>query len=388
MPPNPPETAPGFWRCRACGTPNPRAGYLTKCLGCGRPIPPESPEIAREISEPAGGAEEVPIRGRRTLALAAIFGLLVLVSVALIRTAALGWWAVAVLVFMPRWLFLAPLIPLAVFAVRARRRMVWALVGADLLLIVGPLMGFTLPLGRPVATPPAGAKVRIMTFNRGGVRLDAPALVRYLDRHKVDVVCFQEPGNDRGLDESLAEHGWHLDRAGRIASRFPIVGDLGRSTDVNESDFRYTMTLFRARLRHPDGFEFLVGSAHLPTPRWGLARLFAGDLRAFRLNLAWWDREADRLLRTIDEAGETPVLVAGDFNMPSDYSTMAAIRSRYPSAFEHAGWGFGYTRPTALPWVRIDHVLGSRDWSFARCWIGPDLGSDHLPLVAEAVLGR
>jgi vancomycin resistance protein VanJ len=80
------------------------------------------------------------------------------------------------------------------------------------------------------------------------------------------------------------------------------------------------------------------------------------------------------------------VLVAGDFNMPSDYGSMASFRSTYPSAYDQVGWGFGYTRPTALPWVRIDHVLGSRDWAFRRCWVGPDFGSDHLPLIAEAVL--
>ncbi len=85
------------------------------------------------------------------------------------------------------------------------------------------------------------------------------------------------------------------------------------------------------------------------------------------------------------ESGGTPLLVGVDFNMPSDYSTMAVLRSEYPSAFESGGWGLGYTRPTSLPWVRIDHVLGSRDWTFTRCWVGPDLGSDHLPLLAEAV---
>jgi hypothetical protein len=54
--------------------------------------------------------------------------------------------------------------------------------------------------------------------------------------------------------------------------------------------------------------------------------------------------------------------------------------------YEDAGWGYGYTRPSRYPWFRIDHILASPEWVFTRCWVGPDLGSDHLPLIAEVVL--
>jgi endonuclease/exonuclease/phosphatase (EEP) superfamily protein YafD len=80
------------------------------------------------------------------------------------------------------------------------------------------------------------------------------------------------------------------------------------------------------------------------------------------------------------------LIVGGDFNMPSDYHRMKSLRSTYSSAYDQTGWGFGYTRPTSLPWVRIDHVIANRNWSFTKSWVGPDLGSDHLPLIAEAVL--
>jgi vancomycin resistance protein VanJ len=79
-------------------------------------------------------------------------------------------------------------------------------------------------------------------------------------------------------------------------------------------------------------------------------------------------------------------VMAGDFNMPADDSTMASLRSLFRFAFEDAGWGYGYTRPSAAPWFRIDHVVTSPEWRVARCRVGPDFGSDHLPLIAELVL--
>jgi vancomycin resistance protein VanJ len=321
-----------------------------------------------------------------TLILAGLYAGIILASIAMIRGMSLGWWLVATLIFLPRWLYLAPLVPLAIGAIRSRRSVVYAMVLADLLLVVGPLMGFSVPAGRWFATPPAGPIVRVMTFNRGGATIDTDRLIRYLERHRIDVVCFQETVKNSGLEESLIEGGWHFDQEHRVASRLPIVKDFGRATDETLSDFRYPMTLDRVRLKHPDGFEFVVGSVHLPTVRRAFDRLLAGDVDGFRLNLTWWDEEAIRLRELMADSGATPLIVAGDFNMPADYHGMASLRASYPSAFEQAGWGCGYTRPTALPWVRIDHVVASPDWSFTRCWVGPDLGSDHLPLIAEAVL--
>ena len=77
---------------------------------------------------------------------------------------------------------------------------------------------------------------------------------------------------------------------------------------------------------------------------------------------------------------------AGDFNLPPDSPMLAPLRRRFRDAFAEAGRGYGYTYPSRLPWVRIDHILAGRHWTIDRCRVGPDLGSDHRPLIAEAVL--
>ncbi len=83
-----------------------------------------------------------------------------------------------------------------------------------------------------------------------------------------------------------------------------------------------------------------------------------------------------------------PVLVAGDFNGGPDASELATLRDsgQFQSAFDVAGLGWGYTRPSSLPWARIDHILASPGWTVTSCWVGPSFGSDHKSLIADVAL--
>ena len=68
--------------------------------------------------------------------------------------------------------------------------------------------------------------------------------------------------------------------------------------------------------------------------------------------------------------------------MPSDSTIFARHWSRYSDAFEEAGLGFGYTKFTRWHGIRIDHLLSDRGLSVVQCRVGPDVGSDHRPLIA------
>ena len=67
--------------------------------------------------------------------------------------------------------------------------------------------------------------------------------------------------------------------------------------------------------------------------------------------------------------GNLPLVLAGDFNLPADDSTMVALRDHFRFAYAEAGWEYGYTKPSNLPWVRIDHILMGPEWSAAP-WAG------------------
>ncbi len=79
----------------------------------------------------------------------------------------------------------------------------------------------------------------------------------------------------------------------------------------------------------------------------------------------------------------TPLIVAGDFNAtPWNRSMRRLVRD---SPLRHAP---GFWRPTWTTWVPhwmglpIDHVLAAGDCRVVDRRVGPDIGSDHRPVVA------
>lgn len=71
--------------------------------------------------------------------------------------------------------------------------------------------------------------------------------------------------------------------------------------------------------------------------------------------------------------------------MPEFSSIYRHNFSQYQNSFSQTNHGYGYTTPcntrrlwpNNLPWVRIDHVLATNDWTVQSCRIGETNGSDH-----------
>lgn len=90
------------------------------------------------------------------------------------------------------------------------------------------------------------------------------------------------------------------------------------------------------------------------------------------------------------KAQREPLIVAGDFNLTpwSEYFSDALDES----GLHDSARGFGLNRSWPAQFtpvgMRIDHCLLSREWQSLRVDIGPSLGSDHLPLLADLSLRR
>jgi endonuclease/exonuclease/phosphatase (EEP) superfamily protein YafD len=359
---------------------------LAHCQECGTVLIPE---------ESAGGSRATAPRGwvRTWLGHCSglatwTWGLAVLTVLLLIRWVGDRWWGVTILLFLPRWIFLTPLPVLALGSGLAGRYRQWIVQSVVTLVIAGPLMALSLPIHQLWDRPPQGLRVRVMTLNRGQYGLDVAELTRLIEREQIDLICFQE-GNPRPgavLDHYFAAHGWHRDSRGYVASHHRIVGELPPLPVETGTGGHYSVILARVRIRTAGGVEFTLASAHMPTLRFGLYRFLDQDVAGFLEHVSWWDRQIVRLLDGLAEVRDAPLLMGGDFNVPPDHATMAALGSCFRFAFEDAGWGYGYTRPSRYPWFRIDHILASPEWVFTRSWVGPDVGSDHLPLIAEALL--
>jgi endonuclease/exonuclease/phosphatase family metal-dependent hydrolase len=312
-------------------------------------------------------------------------------ALALIRWVGAEWWGVLVLLFMPRWLWLLPVVPLAVASGVRRCPWHWVLQGATALVVAGPLMGASLPVHRLWEGTPEGERLRVATLNVSPYPIRVHALMSWVDRAGIDVLCLQEVDSqeDHPIVKAFREAGWYVAGRRHVVSRFPIEEELPRLPDDSTSRRRYSATLDRVRLKTRGGAGVIVACVHLPTIREGIVDLFHSKTsETLEDHVSWWAHEVSRVLAALAEAAGPPLVVAGDFNMPSDDATMAALRSDFQFAFESAGWGYGYTRPARLPWVRIDHVLASHEWAVTGCRVGPHVGSDHLPMVAELVLPR
>ncbi|HEU4630013.1 MAG TPA: endonuclease/exonuclease/phosphatase family protein [Gemmatimonadaceae bacterium] len=337
-------------------------------------------------------------RGARGLAARAVrwlsWGYLAAVCLVALLMWGLGdvWWPATVLLFMGRWVFLLPLALLVPAALVLRRASLGPLLLAALVTL-GPVMGFRTGWRRWLGEP-AGAPVRVVTFNAEGGATVAPMLPELLVGWEADVVAFQEC-SDPLIRAARAVRGWYEhDTSGLcLLSRFPI-----RDTVVMDRSALATIRrshpavggagyVVRYTLQTPWG-AVDVTNLHLETPRKGFEALMATD-DATRLRLNTEERDVESTLASrFVRAGDAPRLVLGDFNTPVESRIFRRHWGGLTDAFSRVGTGFGMTKYNGWIRVRIDHVLYDDAWRATRAVAGPDLGSDHRPLIVDLRLTR
>ena len=300
------------------------------------------------------------------------------------------WWFATVMLFGPRWLYAIPWVALVPVAALVRPRLLWPLAGAAVVLL-GPIMGLCLPWARLVASD--GPMVRVLSCNIDRTAVDVQRLVELVADTQPDVVALQECPAILPLQWPA---GWYFCRTGQllIASPHPLRNEEsvqdrhlpGPSPPVNS---------LRCIVEMPQGQAGFC-CVHLHTPREGLSEVLdrqtlVSPARSTELAAAIVERrlESEELVEWL-QGRPGAWIAAGDFNMPADSAIYRASWAGCVNAFSVSGFGFGYTKWTPIGgWqygLRIDHVLGGPGLKARRCWVGPDVGSDHLPLLAELAL--
>jgi vancomycin resistance protein VanJ len=292
-------------------------------------------------------------------------------------------WLATLFLFGPRWICALPL-ALLVPAVAIWNRRMWWLLAVTGVLIVGPVLGFQFHL----ADASGQVALRILTCNVNQARFDPEILAEILDRDRPDIVALQEvPGRPPPIPWPP---GWHVVRRDEylVASRFPIVRHEGLpcpGVPGKLAAIRYTV-----ELPHRDVQLF---NLHLFSPRWGLEAVLDRNKgldvsKAPSLEASLRQR-ANETRAVSDWIAQFPgaKIVVGDFNTPVESAIYRQYWSWLENAFSTAGFGFGFTKITETGGMsygaRIDHVLYTPPWRCVRAWVGPDIGSDHLPLVVE-----
>ncbi|WP_437790383.1 endonuclease/exonuclease/phosphatase family protein [Sorangium sp. So ce693] len=304
------------------------------------------------------------------------------------------WWPGTLFLFGPRQIVALPLLVIVPAALLVQRR---ALVPAALAsaIVAGPILGFTFSL-RALSGDADSADLRVASFNTGSRAMNIDRLKGFVAETRPDVLALQECSAPE-QELSAAFPGWsvHVDHGMCLVSRHPLLEVESRDRrDVWDKGghgaiLRYAIALpdaSRPGAHEPPGMRtFSLLNLHLETPREAIEALMHGLWKQAEehdrvIALRVWESELAR--QWVDEA-PYPVVVAGDFNMPVDSAIYRRFWAGFENAFSRAGLGFGATKRTRWFGVRIDHVLAGPGWTTERAWVGPDLGSDHLPIVAD-----
>jgi endonuclease/exonuclease/phosphatase (EEP) superfamily protein YafD len=304
-----------------------------------------------------------------------------------LRFAADRWWGGTLLMFGPRWVWGLPLALLVPMALLLRRWRLLVPLAFCATLWLGPVSGLCVPWRRVLATADTSARpLRILTCNADGGALEPAALDAYVNECRPDVIVVQSPGRaDRHLFADRP--GWRLVKGFSfwLAVREPAaVHEVAQieDADMGMGEAGPVATVYR--LDTPAG-PLALASVHLATPRRALEAVIRRDGRVAertRTNIASRRRQFEALEKWAAGAPE-PAVIAGDFNSPPESALFREHLGGFTDAFGAAGWGTGNTYFTRHSGVRIDHVLAGRGWVARRCFVGPDVGSAHRPLVAD-----
>ncbi len=274
------------------------------------------------------------------------------------------------------WILL-PAIPLLAALIAMRRWKRAALAAIQVAAFLGWYGALLIP--KPPATCAAPCEdIRVLQYNVGSGLLAGEALIEAMRASGADIVTLQEVASAQaeelrnGVEDVYPYQIMQMDGGAGVLSQYPIM------------DSEYLALEGRSYLRadiEVNGRPLIVISAHP----------YVGYMDLENWNYSSRSISALEAMAELASQG-TPTVIAGDFNMvdqSADYDFMR--EAGLHDAFRERGWGFGLTYPTEYartpipmrPFVRIDYVWHTDDFTTIGAWVGPNRGSDHLPLLAE-----
>jgi endonuclease/exonuclease/phosphatase (EEP) superfamily protein YafD len=287
----------------------------------------------------------------------------------------------------------------------AARQGWWLLVGAALLVAWGRVSARSLDPWGPARLDWAANQVRALEFQVGcvGALLLLGALVRraWLQAALAAAIVALTVGAPlvhglgRGAPEVPPEDASTLRLLTiNVLVHNDDVADTAR--DIREADADVVLVqeygkAWAERLPAALEDEWRLVAAHPREDSFGVAAFVRRDRHgSMRGAIGLAAIEARELLRRVDDReGDTPVLLAGDFNAVGGSAIDQAVqRAGFRDAWELAGEGPGWTWPRngvlrVLPGIRIDHVYVDDAWEVQRVRRLPSHGSDHRPLLVD-----
>lgn len=236
----------------------------------------------------------------------------------------------------------------------------------------------------------------VMTANVGNDRAEPEELVPVIRESGADLIAFQEL-SDRQAEAIKSELGSEYPHqavypggfAGKaLLSRYPILDSKQLHFSEVRPDLKTVIDI--------GGSELTLIIAHPPPPR--------PHWRGLKFDRQTWEQITSLAELAVKNS---PAVLLGDFNLADWWGEYAYLRKMgLKDAFQIAGRDRGHTLPrrigpwkrmlalnrllrrlTFLPMLRVDYIWYTEPLSCQEAWVGEDTGSDHLPVLAELVMG-
>jgi vancomycin resistance protein VanJ len=302
------------------------------------------------------------------------------------------WWLTSLVAYGPRWALLLPfpllLLP-ALRDLRAKQPLLVVLLVSATVITALPIMGFHYAWRRPVPDH-SPLPIRILTCNVDGEGARQAAFGRLIRELQPQIVALQECAS---FSAAGWPGEWHAERAGQllIASPYPLLDVRALRRELPPSRWPPVNAL-RAVVQLPEG-PVTVCCVHLRTPRYALDQLLSRktllaprQAAAIRMETVYRQIEIQEILAWLEDV-DGPLLVVGDLNTPPESWLIGKWRTGFSDAFAQVGRGYGYTKLTEHRGLRygtrIDYIWCGKGLQAVRAWVDAEIGSDHLPLLAD-----
>ena len=92
--------------------------------------------------------------------------------------------------------------------------------------------------------------------------------------------------------------------------------------------------------------------------------------------------QADAVARFVDQHRDKSIILCGDFNDGPNSYTHHKLAKRLTDCYVASGNGLGFSYHHNSFYIRIDHIMCSKDWTPVKCIVDKKIdASDHYPVV-------
>lgn len=239
-------------------------------------------------------------------------------------------------------------------------------------LLCWPLLSFSWGRGA------TDSGVKIISFNVHRNTRAMPDLETFVRKARADVVILQEVGmHPQTPAEQLttAFPHWHAyrDHENFILSRWPLTQQASYPQRIAPA-----LSFTTAVVEGPIRFRLVTGHWTRPHVQKGW--------KGFEYGVRSQLNDYRQTIEILGNHQNLPLILAGDFNLTPRQAIYRHMKGRLKDCWEEAGFGPGWTHWTRFPMLRIDHVFVSPSLDTTMAIVGPNLGSDHFPLLVGVTM--